>query len=121
MKIGELAKVTGVSRDTIRFYERNGLIESGAGTSATNSYRDYPQELVFRLGFIQSARDAGMSVADIRDMIDALGGGCEPSEAKAILGAKVVELEANKEQITRVIEFLKAQIAELSSAPTAKR
>lgn len=113
MKIGELSTATGVSRDTIRFYERNGLIESSAGKEATNSYRDYPEELVVRLGFIQSARDAGMSVSDIREMIDALGGRCDPDDAKAILGAKLVDLETSMEQVMRVIQFLKEQIAKL--------
>jgi len=44
MRIGELAKRSEVSRDTIRFYERNGLIFSMPSDSGTNSYREYFEE-----------------------------------------------------------------------------
>ena len=42
MRIGALAKASGLSRDTIRFYERRGLISSQA-ESGQNSYRNYPE------------------------------------------------------------------------------
>lgn len=113
MKIGELAQRTGLSRDTIRHYERNGLIASRASPEATNTYRDYPEDLVSRLGFVQNARDAGMSVADIRAMIDALGGSCAPEDARPVLQAKLRELEASAAQISQVIAFLKMQLDRL--------
>lgn len=113
MKIGALADATGLSRDTIRFYERNGLISSQSGSEQTNSYRNYPEELVFRLKVIQQARDAGMAVADIKEMFDAMEGSCDPSEARTVMQAKIAELQDNIRQIENVVAFLKAQIEDL--------
>ena len=72
MRIGELAERSGVSRDTVRFYERNGLIRSVSGQSDTNNYRDYPDDNLIRLEFFTKAREAGMSIADMRDIIEAM-------------------------------------------------
>ena len=65
MRIGELAKSSGLSRDTIRFYEKEGLIASTPSLSKSNTYRDYPRDLLERLENITLARNAGMSLADI--------------------------------------------------------
>jgi len=111
MRIGELAEKTGLSRDTIRFYERNGLIASEPGDAQTNSYKNYPDDLVPRLVVIQQARDAGMAVAEIRVMLDALNGSCDPADAKRVALAKIAELEDSIRQAEKVIAFLKAQMA----------
>lgn len=109
MKIGELAKKTGLSRDTIRFYERNHLISSEPSQSGTNSYRNYPDELVEQLNFISQARDAGMSVADLRDIFQALQGGCD--NGKQVVQRKIEELEDNIDRTRKVVRFLKDTIS----------
>ncbi len=106
MRIGELSERSGVSRDTIRFYERNGLITSVVGDSATNNYRDYPQDNLVRLGFFSKARDAGMSITDLRDIVDAMAGSCDPDVARRVVGGKIDELKRRAEQIQRVVDFL---------------
>ncbi|MEO4044786.1 MerR family transcriptional regulator [Hoeflea sp. CAU 1731] len=106
MRIGELAERSGVSRDTVRFYERNGLISSVAGQSETNNYRDYPEENLVRLNFFVKARDAGMSIADMRDIIEAMDGRCDASLARNVIESKINELKERADQIQRVIEFL---------------
>lgn len=110
MRIGELAERSGVSRDTIRFYERNGLIQSHPGDSATNNYRDYPEENLIRLDFFTKARDAGISIADLRDIMEAIAGTCERSAALAVIRAKINELRERSVQIQRVVEFLEQAI-----------
>ena len=111
MKIGELAEKTGLTRDTIRFYERNGLISSEPSQSGTNSYRNYPDELVGRLNFVSQARNAGMSVADLRDIFQAVGG-CDPENGKRVLQGKIQELEDNIVQTRKVVRFLKDAISD---------
>ncbi len=74
MRIGQLAKKTGLSHDTIRFYEKKGLIHSAPSVSDTNSYRDYPGDLEERLAMISQAREAGLSIADLRIILDAMEG-----------------------------------------------
>lgn len=107
MKIGDLAEKAGLSRDTIRFYERNGLIESQAGSSSTNTYREYPEHLVRKLRFINQAREAGMSVADLKGLFVALEGSCDPEQARQVLQERIDELESSIKKTRAVIQFLK--------------
>lgn len=110
MRIGELSERSGVSRDTIRFYERNGLIHSTPGESATNVYRDYPEENLTRLNLFTKARDAGMSIADLRDVIEATAGNCDPEVGRTVVRAKIVELKERAAQINKVIAFLETAL-----------
>ncbi|HHS94881.1 MAG TPA: MerR family transcriptional regulator [Rhodobacterales bacterium] len=106
MRIGELAEKSGLSRDTIRFYERNGLIASRPGESATNNYRDYPKENLRALAFFTMARDAGMSIADLRSIVEAMGEGCAPEAGRAVIQRKIDEMTARAAQIETVVAFL---------------
>jgi DNA-binding transcriptional MerR regulator len=106
MRIGELAEKTGLTRDTIRFYERNGLITSAEGGQATNNYRDYPADSVVLLGFLAGAREAGLSVADLAGIVAAMQGSCDRTAGAAVLQAKRAELLARAEQINRAVAFL---------------
>ncbi|MCG7518331.1 MerR family transcriptional regulator [Ruegeria sp. Ofav3-42] len=101
MRIGELANRTGLTRDAIRFYERAGLIQSLPGDEATNTYRDYPEHLVEDLVFIAQAREAGLSVSELKEMNDTLDG----DEAPALeAGIKVIEDRIQKTE--RTLAFL---------------
>ncbi|MFG3016574.1 MerR family transcriptional regulator [Streptomyces cinerochromogenes] len=62
MRIGELAARTGVSKDTLRFYERIGLIESDR---LPNGYRDFPPETVVWLRYVRTAQTLGFTLAEI--------------------------------------------------------
>ncbi|MER5844766.1 MULTISPECIES: MerR family transcriptional regulator [Streptomyces] len=62
MRIGELAAQAGMTRDTIRFYEKVGLVE---GRRLPNGYRDFPPETVAWLQYIRTAQALGFSLAEI--------------------------------------------------------
>jgi len=113
MRIGELAEKSGLSRDTIRFYERNGLIASRASKSATNNYRDYPDDSLTLLAFFTQAREAGMSVADLRRFVEAAAGSCTPDTARAVIRDKIDELTARAAQIDTVLAFLNRTLKEI--------
>lgn len=68
MKIGELASRAGSNPETIRYYERIGLLSAPIRTSG--NYRDYAQAHVDRLSFIRHARGLGFEIADIRSLLD---------------------------------------------------
>ncbi|OAJ33514.1 MerR family DNA-binding protein [Piscirickettsia salmonis] len=68
MKIGELAKKTGLSIETIRYYEKQGLIEEPIRRE--NGYRDYHQGMVDKLLFVQRAKALGFSLNEIRELLD---------------------------------------------------
>lgn len=68
MKIGELAKAAGVSAQTVRFYEREGLIPEPERLA--NGYRRYPTGAVERVTFICRCADAGFTLREIRRLIE---------------------------------------------------
>ncbi len=102
LQIGELAQFAGVSTDTVRYYERLGLLKPAART--TNGYRWYSASDLHRLHFIRRAKLLGLSLDEIRHLVDiAEEGECYP------LRAQVIEL------LQRKIAACDAQIAELMS------
>lgn len=68
MKISEIADATGIDVDTIRFYERKGLIATPPRLA--NGYRAYGQSHLERLAFIRHCRALDMSLADVRQLLD---------------------------------------------------
>lgn len=68
MKIGELSRTTGTNVETIRYYERIGLLPKPERTGG--NYRDYSPADLDRLNFIRHARGLGFDIADIRSLLD---------------------------------------------------
>lgn len=78
MKIGELARLTHTQAETIRYYEREGLLPPPARSQA--NYRVYTDEHVQRLSFIRHCRGLDMALSEIRQMLhfrDNPTGNCE--------------------------------------------
>jgi Cd(II)/Pb(II)-responsive transcriptional regulator len=67
MRIGELAEKTGIGTDTVRYYERLGLLPPPA--RRPNGYRDYADRHVERLAFIRHCRALDMPLDDIRTLL----------------------------------------------------
>lgn len=67
MRIGELADRSGVTAKTIRFWESTGLLADPARTPS--GYRDYDPEAVDRLRFIRHSQTAGLTLAEIRQIL----------------------------------------------------
>lgn len=62
MRIGTLSTRTGLSRDSLRFYEKRGLLQA---RRSANGYRDYPEEAVQWLGYVRTAQQLGFTLAEI--------------------------------------------------------
>lgn len=67
MKIGELARATSTKVETIRFYEKIGLLPTPSRTGA--NYRAYDQAQLVRLSFVRRARDLGFTLDQIRGLL----------------------------------------------------
>lgn len=79
--IGEASRQSGISIETIRYYEREGII-SKAGRTASGR-RTYSDKEISELRFIRRCRDLGFSIADVvalRDLADAPSDACETVE-----------------------------------------
>lgn len=112
MKIGEIAKAAGVSTSRIRFYERKGIIP--AADRGANGYRDYPEDLIALLRFIEQAQSLGFTLREIGDVEIGTGDhivSC--ADALALLGCKrdaVTRLITEAQDRKRRIEVLMAEL-----------
>jgi DNA-binding transcriptional MerR regulator len=110
MLIGALAEAAGLPARTVRFYERRGLLpEPGR---AANGYRVYDDATLPRLRFIRSAQAAGLTLSEIRRVIEIRDEGAAPcAHVGALLTDKLDEvrerrgqLETLEREIERLIE-----------------
>lgn len=69
MLIGQLSKASGFTRDTIRYYEKIGLIVLDKKTRMDNNYKDYPDEVLHRLLVIKKYKDLGFTLEEIRELL----------------------------------------------------
>lgn len=105
LTIGKLATAAGTTANTLRFYEREGLVP--AACKGENGYRLYPGEAVSRVHFIRQAQHCGFTLAEIRELLvlpEQPSACC--SDVRAIAISKKVALEAK-------IELMKTMSAEL--------
>lgn len=111
MRIGELATLTGTTTKALRFYEDSGLLRP-AGRTATG-YRQYSEEAVARLDFIRRGRAAGLTLAQIREVLDVRDRGHAPCRhVEGLLAARLRALDA---QIAD-LQALRGTVAELHDA-----
>lgn len=118
MRIGELSKRSGLSRDTIRFYERAGLITSEPSKSSKNTYRNYPDSLLEELEMIALARNVGFSLADIQLFFAAPE---MSAQQEGFISNKIAELEEKLEQTQRLLKLLRLSHAALEQGPVEWR
>lgn len=92
MRIGELAAAAGATAKTLRFYEESGLLSQPERSA--NGYRDYGPEALSRLDFIRRGRAAGLTLAQIRDVIDIRDAGDAPCDhVYQLLTARLVDID----------------------------
>lgn len=110
MRIGELAERTALSRDTIRFYERNGLIHSMPSDVPSNSYRNYPDETVERLTMVREAQNAGFSISELALFIGQLEDSSTETgfDVEDFLQRKIGEVEDKIRRSEKFLEALRA-------------
>lgn len=111
LRIGELAAATGLGTETIRYYEKVGLLPAPARTPA--GYRAYGPEAADRLHFIRGAQRLGLRLEDIRNLLAIRDTGTCPCEPAAdFLSRRLAEVDA---QIQR-LEALRTEMATMLDA-----
>lgn len=108
MRIGELAERAGTTAKTLRFYEEQGLLPPAERTPS--GYRDNAPETAARIDFVHRGQAAGLTLAQIRQILDIRDGGAAPCEhVRDLLDARLAEIEQQIAQLTA----LRDTIAEL--------
>ncbi|MDP9877546.1 DNA-binding transcriptional MerR regulator [Variovorax boronicumulans] len=121
MRIGELAKRTGLATSRIRFYEKSGLINGIERKE--NGYREYGPEALWMLEIIASAQSAGFSLDEIRSLLPDAQDTWQHDALVDSLQRKVGEIEQlqarlaqNKAQLLMAIDSIKNRPEELACA-----
>ncbi|QOZ31206.1 MerR family transcriptional regulator [Bradyrhizobium sp. CCBAU 53421] len=116
MKIGELARESGLSPSRIRFYEREGLI--GSIDRGLNGYRQYSRGTRQVLEIIVMAQQAGFTLDEIRNLLPPHGkGDWSKDTLVAALKTKVVEVAALQRRLSETQAGLEAVIARIEATP----
>ena len=117
MKIGELSRATGTNIETIRYYERIGLLPEPDRTAA--NYRSYGDPHRARLTFVRHSRDLGFTIEEIRSLLDLSDDpGRDCSEADRIASRhlaqveeKIAQLTLLRDELTRIVGRCRGGIA----------
>ena len=97
LQIGEIARITGFSTKTLRYYEEVGLVKPTTRTEA--GYRLYGESELAQIEFIKRAKQIGLTLAEIKELLDLAA---EDARGKAL--ARLEELlEARVEEIERQV------------------
>ena len=105
MKIGQVAQVTGLNVQSIRFYEREGLLPSVDRSNA--GYRMYQKDSIQRIRFIKHAQEVGFSLKEISELLSLKvnpDGSCHM--VQQIVVEKLQQLEERLESIVRMKQTL---------------
>ena len=115
MNIGQLAREAGVPIDTVRYYERNGLLPEPARRAS--GYRNYQPSDVDRLRFVRRAKSLGFSLGEIRELL-ALSDrrGEETSELKAVAETRLSDVDRKLAELTRLRSALQRLAAPAQDA-----
>ncbi len=100
LKIGEVAKLSGIGIEALRFYERSGLLGRPARTAS--GYRIYGSEVLDRLAFIKRAQTLGFTLDEIKQIIAEKQSGQSPcAEVREIVRQRLQELDERMREMRR--------------------
>jgi Hg(II)-responsive transcriptional regulator len=110
MRTSELAGQAGVNCETLRYYERRGLLDTPPRT--TGGHRDYPETAVELLRFVKRAQQLGFTLDEIEELMHLDGGGPDSCDAaRALAEARKADLEARIADLQRMRDSLAALVA----------
>jgi DNA-binding transcriptional MerR regulator len=124
MSAGELARQSGVSADTLRNYERKGVI--ARPPRGANGYRKYPEGTVARVQLIRGALGLGLTLDDLAGVLRIRDrGGVPCGRVRALAAAKLEEVEVRLRELVSLRNDLRSALRtwdmELAKTPAGKR
>lgn len=110
MKIGELAKAADVSVDTIRYYERSGLMQKAH--RKPSGYREYQPSDISRLRFIRRAKALGFSLDDIMELLKLNDGNGSRGAVRKIAQDRLSETDQKLREMTAISTTLRRLVGD---------
>ncbi|MDZ4765268.1 MAG: MerR family transcriptional regulator [Chloroflexota bacterium] len=114
MLISELAARTGVTTHTIRYYEKEGVLDDAHTLRSENNYRHYTEEAVERVRMIKLGQAVGFTLAEMRTLLDLWYTDALTDAAKeGIVLDKIAEVERKMADLERIHANLRAKLSAL--------
>lgn len=111
MKIGEIAIKTGVSRDTVRLYEKMGLLNNVTRPYEYNNYKDYGEENVYRINMVKEMQRIGLKLRECKGVIEALVSDELDAEGrKKFIQHKINEVKEKIASLNQIKSFLQEHL-----------
>lgn len=114
LSIGTLARASGVNLETIRYYERIGLMPAPARTEG--GHRLYEAQHQRRLAFIRRGRELGFGIEDIRALLDLSETSAPCSSVRAIAAEHLAKVRAKLADLTRLERILDQTVSQCGTA-----
>jgi len=109
-RVGDLAKSAGVSTDTLRHYERKGLLRP---RRSSNGYREYPAHALERVQMIKQALTVGFTLDELAAIFTVFDrGGAPCHEVRSLAATKLVEIEHHLQEVTAMRDELREALAD---------
>lgn len=119
LRIGQLAKRVDAPADTLRYYERLGLVEPAARSEA--GYRLYDPSAVERMAFIRKAQALGLSLAEVGDVLRAASDGTQPCEhVRETLELRMREVDERIDELSALRRTLARALDRSRELPVAE-
>lgn len=115
MKISQFAKTAGVNVETVRYYHRKGVLDTPL---TDHTYRQYSEEHLKQMAFIQSAKSAGLTLAEIKAFRD-LDAVRDRAKIRTLSEQKKAELERKIDEIQKAMGFLDTLITQCRESDAA--
>lgn len=111
VRAGELARAAGVSTDTLRHYERKGVLN--APRRSANGYREYPPEALGRVQLVRRALSFGFTLEELAGVLRTRErGGAPCREVRALAADKLAEVESRLRELRTLRDELRAVLGE---------
>jgi DNA-binding transcriptional MerR regulator len=114
VRAGELARAAGVSTDTLRHYERKGVLQKPRRSA--NGYREYPPDALARVLLVRRALAYGFTLGELAQVLRARERGAAPCrEVRALAAAKLSDVEARLVELTALRDELRSTLTDWDS------
>lgn len=115
MKISEVAKMSGLPKDTIRYYTKMGLIKAGEKEAGTRIYANYGKDELKKIEMILQGKQLGFTLQEIKHLLDLYeSGNMSKDQQVAITKEKLVFVEDKMKALKKMKQLLINKLKELA-------
>ncbi|MFT6068079.1 MAG: DNA-binding transcriptional MerR regulator [Bacteriovoracaceae bacterium] len=110
MQTKDITKLTGLDRETLRFYEKKGIIATPKRTSS--GYREYSEEVIDRINFTLMAKEAGFTLSEIKELLNLKESGVNCKTGRDMALAKITEVDERMKSLRSMKKVLRKFVSD---------